>query len=235
MVSNDNITIEYGRKYSVSHCSYCSCQNSIDESPQLVCYATQDHKSFDEICSNCTTLPKSNCSYCLQPHKRSSTEIILKGQGIKIERNDCVSCTCTGAGVVRCDDLDTSITDPVCLGLDQCEQKLNKLPEKPCQYCEDPLTGLWKRSPSQWENKPEITCHCSKGQVSCHHFSKVSVGKGIFPFMTICKPNCTRDEYKAIFVKRGRYKVLSTFHLIIVLFVELSTCERNGDSIYTVD
>ena len=174
--------------------------------PQIDCYKSQDHQIFRKICENCTTLPIMNCSYCLQPNNRSSTEIIPKGQTISTLHDDCVTCTCDEFGVVMCNDLDTSITVPVCYGIDQCEQKLNDLSRNSCQYCEDPVTGLLKRSPSSWAKEIGIYCHCSEGKVSCYHFAIMSAGSGInFAYMIDCGPNCTTDKYKVSFQEKGKF------------------------------
>lgn len=206
-VANSNITIKLEKRLTISHCTYCICQNSsinnvTNEIPQIDCYKTQDHQTFQEICKNCTILPSPNCSYCLQPNNRSLTKVIPQGQIISTKQDNCVACTCNDGGIITCNNLDISITAPVCLGLNQCEKKINELSKNSCQYCEDPITRLMKRSPSQWTKDPGITCNCFKGKVSCIHFAFID--KTSFSFMIYCEENCTTDKYILLFQERGK-------------------------------
>ena len=210
-VPNSNYVIGFEKNLTISHCTYCTCQyssnsNITNEKPQVDCYTTQDRQTFQEICENCATLPSTNCSFCLQPNNRSSNELTLEGQVIRTGHENCVACTCNEGGVVSCSDLDTSTTAPVCQGINQCEQKLNELSENSCQYCEDPMTGLLKRSPSQWANESGINCNCFDGKVSCYHLAFFNSGGkenvNLF-FMVSCEPNCTTEKYSVIFHQKG--------------------------------
>ena len=201
---------------TISHCTYCTCQyssnnNITNETLQVDCYTTQDRQTFRKICEGCT-LPSTNCSYCLQPNNRSSNELTLEGQVIRTGHENCVACTCNEGGVVSCSDLDISTTAPVCKGINQCEQKLNELSENSCQYCEDPMTGLLKRSPSTWTKEPAITrCNCLNGKVSCFHSKLMFPGGESYPllFIGFCGENCTTEKFELVYNERGRFELAS--------------------------
>ena len=229
-VPNSNYVIGFEKNLTISHCTYCTCQyssnsNITNEKPQVDCYTTQDRQTFQEICENCATLPSTNCSYCLQPNNRSSNELTLEGQVIRTGHENCVACTCNEGGVVSCSDLDTSTKAPVCQGINQCEQKLNELSENSCQYCEDPMTGLLKSSPSTWTKESAISCTCFFGQVSCFHFKLMFPGGGSYTlaFIVSCE-NCTTDNYELVYNERGRFE-LASIHITNsnkIVFIKLT-------------
>jgi hypothetical protein len=156
--------------------------------------------SYSIACSNCTHLPQSSCSYCVQPLKNQIT--ISLSTPFTIKGYECLRCTCLRDAKVTC-----AYQTRRCYGLRQCEELLigfnNYTLPYECPQCDNPVTGVVMHGATSWTSgeSSNVVCSCKQtGLVIC--MTKALVEN--IPYSLLCFA-CDKEKYSSFFEERSKF------------------------------